>query len=60
MVDVRNRGRVDLATFGCRDINRSTIVQRVCYDSARRVMIIGIKGGYDQYCGLPARHSPVS
>ena len=54
MIDVRDRGRVDLGTFECRDINRSTIVQRVCYDHARRVMIAGIQGSYDQYCRFPA------
>ena len=55
MVDVRDRGTVDLATFECRDINRSTLIQRVCYDRAERTMIVGIKGRYDQYCGLTAQ-----
>ena len=54
-VDVRDRGTVDLATFECRDINRSTLIQRVCYDRAERTMIVGIKGRYDQYCGLTAQ-----
>ena len=53
-VDVRDRGTVDLATFECRDVSRSSLIQRVCYDSAQSTMIIGIKGGYDQYCELPA------
>jgi len=33
-IDVRERGAVDLASFECRDINRSSIIQRVCYDRA--------------------------
>ena len=52
-VDVRDSGLVDLATFSCRDTNRSTIIQRVCYDHARRNMVVGIKGGYDRFCELP-------
>jgi hypothetical protein len=30
-VDVKYRGPVDLKTFECRDINRSSFFQRVCY-----------------------------
>ncbi len=53
-VDVRDRGTVSLATFECRDINRSSIIQRVCHDSAQRSMIVSINGVYHQYCGLQA------
>ena len=52
-VDVRDRGTVDLRTFECRDINRSSILQRVCYDSAQRHLIVAVKGIYAQYCELP-------
>ncbi len=52
-VDVRDRGTVDLKTFECRDIKRSSLIQRVCYDKAQSHMIISIKGVYDQYCELP-------
>jgi hypothetical protein len=52
-VDVRDSGPVDLGTFECRDINRSTMIQRVCYDRAQRAMIVGIKSGYDRFCELP-------
>lgn len=52
-VDVKGRGAVDLGSFECRDINRSSLIQRVCYDKAKRYMIIGIRGVYDQYCELP-------
>jgi hypothetical protein len=54
MVEVRDRGAVSLATFECRDINRSSIIQRVCYDRAQRILIVSFSGVYDQYCGLPA------
>jgi hypothetical protein len=51
-VEVSDRGSVDLQTFECRDINRSTIVQRVCYDGSQHTMMVGIKGRYDRYCEL--------
>ena len=53
-VDVGGRSNVDLNHFECRDITRSSIVQRVCYDRARRHLIVAVKGAYDQYCDLPA------
>jgi hypothetical protein len=52
-VEVRGRGTVDLKTFECRDINRSSLIQRVCYDRAQSYLIVGIKNVYDQYCDLP-------
>lgn len=54
-VNVRDRGAVDLGTFECRDISRSSIIQRVCYDRAQSHLIVAIKGIYDQYCDLPAQ-----
>src|SRR5712671_4994121 len=53
-IDVRDRGAVSLATFECRDINRSSVIQRVCYDRAQARLIVGVNGVYDQYCDLPA------
>ena len=53
-IEVRDRGFVDLRTFECRDINRSTILQRVCYDRTKSHLIVAIQGAYDQYCDLPA------
>ena len=52
-VEVRERGVVDLAPFECRDITRSSLIQRVCYDQARRYLVVASKGGYDVYCELP-------
>jgi hypothetical protein len=53
-VDVGDRGAVDLGTFECRDINRSSLIQRVCYDRAQNYLIINVKGTYDHCCGLAA------
>ena len=52
-VDVKYRGTVGLKTFECRDINRSSFIQRVCYDKAQSYMIISLKGTYYHYCELP-------
>jgi len=49
-VDVRGRGTVDLETFECRDINRSTLIQRVCYDAAQGNLLVAVAGIYDPYC----------
>jgi KTSC domain len=53
-IDVPGRGPVDLATFECRDTPRSTLIQRACYDKADAILIVSVKGGYRQYCHLPA------
>jgi hypothetical protein len=52
-IDIRGQGVVDLRTFECRDINRSTIVQRVCYEAARNSLVVAAHGVYDQFCGVP-------
>jgi len=52
-VDVKYRGQVDLKTFECRDINRSSFIQRVCYDKPQSYMVINLKGTYYHYCELP-------
>jgi len=52
-IEVRNRGAVDLGTFECRDVTRSSVLQRICYDAAQRYLIVDVKGVYDQYCDLP-------
>ena len=53
-IDVGGRSQVDLNDFECRDITRSSIVQRVCYHRVQRHLIVAVKGAYDQYCDLPA------
>ena len=53
-IDVAGTGGVDLDRFECRDITRSSIVQRVCYAPAQRHLIVAVRGAYEQYCNLPA------
>ncbi|QOZ25815.1 hypothetical protein CI1B_56060 [Bradyrhizobium ivorense] len=52
-VDLGRGGRVDLSTFDCRDINRSSIVQRVCYDASQRALLVTVRGSYQHYCSVP-------
>ena len=52
MVETGDRRPIDLATFECRDISRSTVLQRVCYDRAQQDLIVAINGAYDRYCGV--------
>ncbi|MCP3374229.1 KTSC domain-containing protein [Bradyrhizobium cajani] len=51
-IETGERRPIDLATFECRDISRSTVLQRVCYDRAQQNLIIAINGTYDRYCGV--------
>jgi KTSC domain-containing protein len=53
-VETGQRGLVDLGSFECHDITRSTVLQRVCYDGAQHDLIVAIKGRYDRYCEVPA------
>ena len=52
-VTVEGRGAVDLKPFVCQDITRSSVVNRVCYDAANRIMIVQVKTAYSQYCRVP-------
>jgi hypothetical protein len=53
-VDVDSRGTIDLAPFACTDTPRSAIVQKLCYDSTSRDLLVGIAGSYRLYCDVPA------
>ncbi|GIQ72617.1 KTSC domain-containing protein [Bradyrhizobium sp. RD5-C2] len=52
-VDLGNSTTVNLSSFDCRDINRSTIVQRVCYSASERTLLVAVRGSYQHYCGVP-------
>ena len=45
---------VDLGTFECRDITRSTVLQRVCYDDTQQDLIVASNGVYARYCSVTA------
>lgn len=52
-VNVQYGRAVDLAPFACQDITRSSIVNRVCYDTAKRTMIVQANAAWLQYCDVP-------
>jgi hypothetical protein len=53
-VDVKYRGLVDVRTFACSDVTRSSFIRRVCYDRANQYMLIKLNETYYHYCELPA------
>jgi hypothetical protein len=53
VIDVKNRGPVDLKPFACHDIARSSLIDRVCYDAANRSMIVQLNSVYVQHCDVP-------
>ena len=53
IVDVKDRGAVDLKPFTCQDITRSSVIGRVCYDTESRRMLVQRHAVYHQYCDMP-------
>ncbi|MET0675359.1 MAG: KTSC domain-containing protein [Bradyrhizobium sp.] len=52
-VEVNDLGPVDLAAFSCQDVTRSSVISRVCYDDARRRMLVQQHTIYHAYCDVP-------
>jgi hypothetical protein len=52
-VDVKYRGFVNLSTFDCSDVTRSSFIKRVCFDKAKSYMLIRLKDTYYHYCNIP-------
>ena len=52
-VAVKYRGPVDLAPFNCESITRSSLVNRLCYDSREHYVIVNLTGTYYHYCEVP-------
>ena len=51
-VYVKYRGEVNLKSFDCKDIARSSFIKRVCYDGANEYMLINLNGTYYHYCAI--------
>jgi hypothetical protein len=51
-VNVKYRGPVNLATFKCDTIARSSFIQRVCYDEKNAYMLINLSGAWYHYCEI--------
>lgn len=54
VVMVKYRGPVDLAPFTCEFVQRSSLVQRLCYDAREQYVIVNLSGTYYHYCEVPA------
>jgi len=52
-VEVNDLGPVDLASFNCQDITRSSVISRVCYDDRSRRMLVQRHAIYHAYCDVP-------
>jgi hypothetical protein len=44
---------VDLASFSCSDVTRSSFIKRICFDKAKSYMLIRLKDTYYHYCNIP-------
>jgi len=53
-VYVKYRGNVDLSSFDCEYVTRSSFIQRVCYDRRNEYMLISLNGTYYHYCAIDA------
>ena len=52
-VSVKYRGSVNLASFECEHVNRSSFINRLCYDAKERYVIVLLKNTYYHYCEVP-------
>ena len=53
-VYVKYRGEVDLSSFDCKEITRSSFIRRVCYDRRNEYMLISLNGTFYHYCAIDA------
>jgi hypothetical protein len=53
-IDVKYYGALDLKSFACTDITRSSFINRACYDKAKQFMVVQLQGTYYPYCEMPA------
>jgi hypothetical protein len=53
-VSVQYRGEVDLKSFDCNDVSRSSFINRVCYDQRNAYMLISLNGKFYHYCEIDA------
>ena len=51
-VQVKYHGVVPVDSFACVDVNESSDVSRICYDSPERYMVIRLKTTYYHYCEI--------
>ena len=54
VVEVEQRGEVDLRTFVCESVPRSAI-RRVCFDETNNYVLIQLGTTYRHYCGMDSQ-----
>jgi hypothetical protein len=54
IVMVKYRGPVDLTPFACEFVQRSSLVQRPCYDRREQYVIVNLNGTYYHYWPVAA------
>lgn len=53
-VYVKYRGSVELKTFTCNWVSRSSVVNRLCYDQKEEYVVVNLTGTYYHYCEVPS------
>jgi hypothetical protein len=48
-VNVKYRGSVDVSSYNCNSVTRSSFIRRVCFNQSKQHMIIKLKGTYYEY-----------
>lgn len=51
-VTVTNVGPMDLSTFECKAVDRSSFIGRACYDMNRDMLVVLVSGTYYAYCNV--------
>ena len=51
-VDVKYRGPVSLDNFFCPALKSSSFVNRICYDEARKYLVVQLRSTYYHYCAM--------
>lgn len=54
-VFVKYRGPVSLETFKCVVPDRSSFVERICFDAIESYLVVSLSGTYYHYCEVPSR-----
>jgi KTSC domain len=52
-IDVKYYGKLDLASFVCTIVSRSSFINRACYDKAQQFMVLQLRSVYYPYCEMP-------
>jgi hypothetical protein len=52
-VAVKYRGTIDLASYSCSWIERSSFINRVCFSNQRLSLVLLLKDTYYEYCRVP-------